>query len=154
MPRTSRPTQSWPRRIARWLLGAFLVFAGTSHLTFAREDFSAQVPPWLPLDVDFVVVASGIVEIALGLALLFTARWRVPVGWIVAAFFVAVFPGNIAQFIEGRDAFGLDTDLARGIRLVFQPLLVIWALYSTGAWAAWREAGRARKVDAAGSSIH
>ncbi|MEV8267379.1 hypothetical protein [Microbacterium sp. NPDC076911] len=133
----SKP-DTWPRRIARWLLGAFLVFAGTSHLTFSREDFRAQVPPWLPLDVDFVVIASGIVEIALGLALLFLGRWRVPIGWIVAAFFVAVFPGNIAQFVEGRDAFGLDSDLARGLRLLFQPLLVLWALWATGAWATWR----------------
>lgn len=137
--RPGSPGSTWPQRIARWLLGAFLVFAGTSHLTFARQDFLAQVPPWLPLDADFVVVASGFVEIALGLSLLLLGRWRVPIGWIVAAFFIAVFPGNIAQFIEGRDAFGLDSDLARGIRLLFQPLLVLWALWSTGAWRAWRD---------------
>lgn len=134
-PSEPRP---WLRRIARWLLGAFLVLAGTSHLTFSREDFRAQVPPWLPFDVDFVVIASGVVEIALGLALLFLGRWRVPIGWITAAFFIAVLPGNIAQFVEGRDAFGLDTDLSRGIRLLFQPLLVLWALWATGAWRAWR----------------
>ncbi|MDE0545199.1 hypothetical protein [Microbacterium sp. C7(2022)] len=139
---------TWPRRIARGLLGAFLAFAGAAHLTFAREDFRAQVPPWLPLDIDLVVVASGVVEIALGLALLFLGRWRVPVGWIVALFFFAVFPGNIAQFVEARDAFGLDSDLARGIRLLFQPLLVVWALWSTGAWADWRARRRARAGDA------
>lgn len=133
---------SLPRTLARWLLGAALVFAGTGHLTFARESFRAQVPAWLPLPVDVVVVASGVVEIALGLALIFLSRWRVPVGWIVAAFFVAVFPGNIEQFVRGTDAFGLDTDLARGIRLLFQPLLVIWALWSTGAWKAWRSRPR------------
>ena len=134
----STPGSTWPQRIARWLLGAFLMFAGTAHLTFAREDYLAQVPPWLPVDADFVVVASGFVEVALGLALLLVGRWRVPIGWIVAVFFVAVFPGNIAQFVEARDAFGLDSDLARGIRLLFQPLLVLWALWSTGAWRAWR----------------
>ncbi|MCC4909408.1 hypothetical protein [Microbacterium sp. cx-59] len=126
------------RTIARWALGAGLVFAGTGHLTFARQSFVAQVPQWLPLPVDLVVVASGVVEIALGLALLLLARHRVLVSWIVAAFFVAVFPGNIEQFVRGTDAFGLDTDLARGIRLLFQPLLVVWALWSTGAWRAWR----------------
>ncbi|MBZ4488349.1 hypothetical protein LQ938_14225 [Microbacterium sp. cx-55] len=126
------------RTIARWALGAGLVFAGTGHLTFARQSFVAQVPQWLPLPVDLVVVASGVVEIALGLALILLARHRVLVGWIVAAFFVAVFPGNIEQFVRGTDAFGLDTDLARGIRLLFQPLLVVWALWSTGAWRAWR----------------
>lgn len=129
---------SLPRTLARWLLGAALVFTGTAHLTFARDAFVAQVPAWLPLPVDVTVVASGIVEITLGLALLVLGRWRVAVGWIVAAFFVAIFPGNIEQFVRGTDAFGLDTDLARGIRLLFQPLLVIWALWSTGAWKAWR----------------
>jgi uncharacterized membrane protein len=136
---------SFLRTLARWLLGAALVFAGTAHLTFAREEFVAQVPSWLPLPVDVTVVASGIVEIALGLALLVLGRFRVPVGWIVAAFFVAVFPGNIEQFVRGTDAFGLDSDLARFIRLLFQPLLVIWALWSTGAWRVWRARRSARR---------
>jgi uncharacterized membrane protein len=135
---------SLPRTLARWLLGAALVFTGTAHLTFARDEFVAQVPAWLPLPVDVTVVASGVVEIALGLALLVLGRWRVAVGWIVAAFFVAIFPGNIEQFVRGTDAFGLDTDLARGIRLLFQPVLVIWALWSTGAWKAWRTRRRVR----------
>ncbi len=135
---------SLPRTLARWLLGAALVFTGTAHLTFARDAFVAQVPAWLPLPVDVTVVASGVVEITLGLALLVLGRWRVAVGWIVAAFFVAIFPGNIEQFVRGTDAFGLDTDLARGIRLLFQPLLVIWALWSTGAWKAWRTRRRVR----------
>ncbi len=127
------------RTTLRVLLGAFLIFTGVGHLTFARDDFVAQVPQWLPLPVDVVVVASGIVEITLGLALIVLVRYRVAVGWIVAAFFVAIFPGNIEQFVRGTDAFGLNTDLARGIRLLFQPLLVIWALWSTDAWKAWRE---------------
>ena len=95
----------------------------------------------MPLDHDLVVVLSGIVEIALGAALLLLPRWRVPIGWVAAAFFVAVFPGNLAQYAEGVDAFGLDTDRARLVRLFFQPLLVVWALWSTGAWRAWRASG-------------
>lgn len=133
------PGDSWPRRIARWLLGAVLLGAGIGHLTTQREEFLAQVPPWLPIEPDLVVLASGAVEIALGLALLVLGRWRVAVGWATALFFLAISPGNIAQFTEGRDGFGLDTDLARGIRLLFQPLLVAWALWSTGAWRAWRD---------------
>ena len=97
------------------------------------------MPPWLPLDADFVVISSGIVEIALGLSLLVLTRWRVWVGWVVAIFFVVVFPGNISQFATHANAFGLDSDLARGIRLLFQPLLVIWALWCTGAWKALRK---------------
>lgn len=132
------------RTVARFLLGIFLVFTAVAHLTFARDEFVAQVPQWLPLDVDFVVLASGVVEGALGLSLVFLGRYRVVVGWLTAAFFVAIFPGNIEQFISGTDAFGLNTDLARGIRLLFQPLLVMWALWSTGAWRAWRARRRSR----------
>ncbi|MFV8319587.1 hypothetical protein [Mycobacterium sp. 23] len=126
------------RTIARLVLGAFLIFAGVAHLSFARTEFYAQVPGWLPVNADFVVIASGLVEIALGLSLLVLTRWRTTVGWIVAVFFVLVFPGNIAQFASHADAFGLNSDLARGVRLLFQPLLVIWALWCTGAWAAYR----------------
>ncbi|MCJ1698156.1 hypothetical protein MT356_00370 [Rathayibacter festucae] len=134
---------SLPRTIARVLLGLVLVLAGTGHLTFARRSFQAQVPPWLPFDADFVVLASGVVEIALGLALLLVRRRRVLVGIVVAAFFVAVFPGNVSQLVTRTPAFGLETDAARAIRLVFQPLLVLWALWSTGVLAAWN-AGRRR----------
>jgi uncharacterized membrane protein len=139
------PRDTIPRLIARLLLGAGLLFAGLSHLTFARDAFQAQVPAWLPLDKDFVVVASGIVELLLGTALLILRRWRVPVGWIVAAFLVAIFPGNISQFVTGTDSFGLNDDLSRGIRLLFQPLLVLWALWCTSAWRWWRERRRAKR---------
>jgi len=97
------------------------------------------VPPWLPLDPDFVVVASGVVEVGLGAALVLAPRrLRPAVGWTTAAFFVAIFPGNISQYVTGTDAFGLTSDNARLVRLFFQPLLVVWALWSTGAWRAWR----------------
>jgi uncharacterized membrane protein len=107
-----------------------------------RQAFHAQVPPWFPLDPDVVVVASGVVEITLGLALIATPRRVRPlVGWVVAAFFVAVFPGNISQYVTRASAFGLNTDTARFVRLLFQPLLVVWALWSTGAWRWWRLRG-------------
>ncbi len=107
---------------------------GLAHLSVQREEFQAQVPGWFPIDADLVVVVSGVVEIALGLALLLVSRHRVLVGWVVAGFFVVIFPGNIAQFVEGTDAFGLDSDLERFIRLFFQPVLIAWALWSTDAW--------------------
>ncbi|HEX9228708.1 MAG TPA: hypothetical protein VF885_19065 [Arthrobacter sp.] len=137
------------RTAGRLLLGTFLVFAGVSHLGWSREAFYAQVPPWLPLDRDFIVVASGLVEIALGAALLLLRRQRAALGWIVAAFFVAVFPGNISQFATGTDSFGLNSELSRGIRLLFQPLLVVWALWCTGAWRAWRKGRTARRPGSA-----
>jgi uncharacterized membrane protein len=133
------------RTIARWALGGTLVVAGTGHLTTQREEFRAQVPEWMPLDDDLVVLASGVVEIGLGLALLLLGRRRAAVGLVVAGFFVVIFPGNIAQYAEGTDAFGLDTDTKRLVRLFFQPVLVVWALWSTGAsrWFARRRAPRA-----------
>ena len=137
-------TKSICRTIGRVVLGAFLVFAGLSHLFWARSAFAAQVPTWVPISTDFVVLASGVVEIALGLALLFWTARAPLVGWVVAAFFVAVFPGNISQFVTHTDAFGLDTDTARGIRLLFQPLLIVWALWCTGAWAHFRASRRGR----------
>ena len=118
----------------RALLGVALIGAGLGHLTWARVEFQAQVPTWLPLDADFVVLASGAVEIALGAALLFVRSRRAAVGWVTAAFFVAIFPGNVSQWTNGIDAFGLDSDTARFARLFFQPVLVAWALWSTGAW--------------------
>ena len=134
---------SLPRLIARVILGLFLLFTGIGHLTFGREEFSAQVPDWLPVADDVVVVGSGVAELALGAALIALPRYRVAVGWIVAAFFVAIFPGNISQFVNRVDAFGLTSDGARAVRLLFQPLLVLWALWSTGAW---RDRGTLRSV--------
>ena len=120
------------------VLGFALVFAGKGHLTTSRLTFQAQVPTLLKDYADFVVLASGVVEIAMGLGLIALWKYRVQLGWIVAAFFVAVFWGNISQYLNHTDAFGLNSDRARFIRLLFQPLLVMWALGSTGAWSALR----------------
>ena len=123
----------------RCLLGIFLVTAGIGHLTWLRTEFPAQVPKWVTLNEDLVVVLSGIVEILLGASLIFLTKYRVQMGWIAAAFFVAVFPGNISQYTNHMSAFGLDSDTKRFIRLLFQPVLVIWALWATGAWHEWRK---------------
>ena len=123
----------------RIILFLFLSLAGIGHLTFQRQEFLAQVPPWLPIEPDLVVVLSGIVEIVLGASLLFLSKYRTMVGWIVAAFFGAVFPGNIAQLVEHRDAFGLNSAVQRWVRLLFQPVLILWALWCTGALTKWRK---------------
>lgn len=119
------------RKLAQVILGAALIAAGSSHLGSNRQEFQAQVPTWLPLDPDFVVIASGIVEIILGISLLTLWRYRAQVGLTVAVFFILIFPGNINQYVNQIDAFGLDTDRERLIRLFFQPLLVLWAYWST-----------------------
>ncbi len=121
-----------PQTAARVLLGSAMVGAGVLHLTLQRQEFRAQVPSWFPVDEDLTVVASGVVEIGLGAAFVALPRHRRLVGWLLAAFFVAIFPGNVAQYVEGTDAFGLDTDRARLVRLFFQPVLVLWALFAGG----------------------
>ncbi|MEE3852538.1 DoxX family membrane protein [Gordonia sp. LSe1-13] len=127
-PNTTR--QPRLRAFARIALGVILAIAGIGHLTAQRDEFQAQVPDWVPFDKDFVVLASGAVEIGLAIALIALPRYRRLVSWVVAAFFVAVFPGNIHQYVEHIDAFGLDTDAERLTRLFFQPVLVIWAIFA------------------------
>jgi uncharacterized membrane protein len=126
------------KTLAQLGLGAFLLSAGISHLESNRTEFLAQVPTWLPLDPDFVVIASGLVEITLGVLLITTAlilkKYRSVIGLITALFFVLIFPGNINQYVNQIDAFGLDTDTKRLIRLFFQPPLVVWALWSSNAF--------------------
>lgn len=112
-----------------------MLLAGIGHLTFQRAEFLAQVPRWLPNNpafMDFVVISSGVVEIILGLAMIFWVKQKIKVGIALAIFYVLVFPGNISQYTQGIDAFGLDTDQKRLIRLFFQPVLILWALWSTG----------------------
>lgn len=128
-------TNNW-QNVFRILLGSFMVYAGTGHLLWLRSEFVAQVPTWLPLNTDFVVLASGIVEIILGLSMIFSGKYKIIAGLALAVFYVLIFPGNISQYINQIDAFGLDTDRARFIRLFFQPVLIIWALWSTGVFCA------------------
>lgn len=123
---------SLPQTFARVLLGGAMVGAGVMHLTTQRQEFQAQVPDWFPVDEDLTVVGSGVAEIALGAALVALPRRKRLIGALLAAFFVVIFPGNVAQYMEGTDAFGLDTDRKRLVRLFFQPLLVVWALFAGG----------------------
>ena len=133
------------RKLAQIILGIALTYAGTTHLTSNRQEFQAQVPTWLPLDPDFVVIASGIVEIILGISLITLWRYRTQVGLTVALFFVLIFPGNINQYVNQIDAFGLNSDQARLIRLFFQPLLALWALWSTDSLHYLKRVSRTKK---------
>ena len=134
------PAQSRAQNAFHWLLGLLLLFTGHGHLTWARGMFQSQVPSWVPMSPDRVVILSGIVELCLGAALLVLRRQRVAVGWAAAAFFAAIFPGNVAQYRNRIDAFGLNSDSRRLARLFLHPLLVAWPLWATGAWQArpWR----------------
>ncbi|WP_316931057.1 hypothetical protein [Flavobacterium rivuli] len=127
----------------RILLGCLLVFTGTGHLSFLHDGYISQVPDWVPLDKSLVVSLSGVVELLLGISLIFLKCYRVAVGWVAAAFFLAIFPGNYAQYANHVDAFGLNTDSARLARLFMHPLLIIWPLWSTGAWSSLMRGKRA-----------
>ncbi|RIV38272.1 hypothetical protein D2V08_00765 [Flagellimonas lutimaris] len=129
-------TTSLTQNVFRVVLGLLMIMAGVGHLTFQREEFQAQVPRWLPASdafMDFIVVSSGVVEILLGLTMVLLVKHKVKVGIVLAIFYVLIFPGNISQYTNGIDAFGLNTDLKRFVRLFFQPVLILWALWSTGA---------------------
>ena len=130
------PVRQLLRRVPQIVLGSALAYAGIGHLTTNRTEFQAQVPTLFKDYADLVVLASGAVEIILGVGLIAFWKYRVQIGALVALFFIAIFWGNISQYINKVDAFGLNNDRARFIRLLFQPLLVIWALWSTGAWQA------------------
>ncbi len=124
------------QNVFRILLGLAMTFAGAGHLTFLKDEFHAQVPRWLPTDpsfMNFVVISSGIVEIAFGLSLIFMPKHKVKIGLALALFYILIFPGNVSQYTNSVDGFGLDTDNKRLTRLFFQPVLIIWALWSTGA---------------------
>jgi len=128
-------TTSTIQNVMRVVLGSFMILAAIGHFTFQRADFQAQVPNWIPIPKDMVVILSGVVEISLGLAMIFWTKQKIKVGIALAIFYVLIFPGNIAQYLNGTAAFGLDTDKARLIRLFFQPVLIVWALWSTGAFS-------------------
>lgn len=142
LPTRDERTVGVARGVVRWALVALLATAGVGHFA-AAETFRAQVPTWMPWP-EAVIAVSGVVELALAAALAFApVRHRPLVGWVVAAFFVAVFPGNVSQYVTGTAAFGLETDAARFVRLLFQPVLIAAALWSTGAWSMWRSRRRA-----------
>jgi len=127
------------QNIMRVVLGSFMILAAIGHFTFQRADFQAQVPNWIPLEKDIVVLLSGVAEISLGLAMIFWTKQKIKVGIALAIFYVLIFPGNIAQYMNGTDAFGLNTDQSRLIRLFFQPVLIVWALWSTGVFRYLKE---------------
>jgi uncharacterized membrane protein len=119
--------------VLRIVLGAIMVYAAIAHFTFRRKEFLGQVPDWVPLKKDTVVILSGVAELILGLAMIFATPYKVWAGIALAIFFVLIFPGNIYQYRNRTTAFRMKTDKARLIRLFFQPVLIFWALWSTGA---------------------
>ena len=133
VPELREITTTKTQNVFRIILGLFMLLAAIGHLSFQRTEFQSQVPDWVPMNKDLVVILSGIVEGAFGLAMIFYKSKRVWVGIALAVFFILIFPGNIGQYLNRIDAFGLNTDSARLTRLFFQPLLVLWALWSTGA---------------------
>lgn len=124
------------QNIFRILLGIFMFYAGIGHLTFLRAEFQAQVPTWISTDksiMDFIVLASGVVEVVFGILMIIGGKLKVKTGLSLAIFYILIFPGNINQYVHQIDSFGLNTDNQRLIRLFFQPVLILWALWSTGA---------------------
>jgi uncharacterized membrane protein len=122
------------RALARWILALALGAIGIVHFVSTRG-FRVVVPDWATkatrLDKDAIVIASGASEVALAVGLLALPKERRRMGFATAAFFVAVFPGNVHQWRTRRSTPGLDTEARRFGRLFLQPLLVLWAVWST-----------------------
>ena len=124
------------QNIFRVLLGSIMLYIGIAHLSFRRIEFQAQVPTWLTTNegmMDLVVLISGYIEIAFGILMILGGKLKIKTGIALGIFYVLIFPGNINQYINEIDSLRLDSDNKRLIRLFFQPLLVLWAFWSTGA---------------------
>ena len=124
------------QNIFRILLGSIMLYIGIAHLSFRRIEFQAQVPTWLTTDegmMDLVVLISGYIEIAFGILMILGGKLKVKTGLALVIFYILIFPGNINQYINEIDSLRLDSDNKRLIRLFFQPLLVLWAFWSSGA---------------------
>jgi len=124
------------QNIFRILLGLIMLYIGIAHLSFRRIEFQAQVPTWLTTDeglMDLVVLISGYIEIAFGILMIVGNKLKLKTGIALGIFYILIFPGNINQYINEIDSLRLDSENKRLIRLFFQPLLVLWALWSTGA---------------------
>jgi uncharacterized membrane protein len=121
------------KHTVRLLLGLFMMYAGFGHFN-NTESFLAQVPPFLPAP-EMIVYVSGVIEILLGLGLIFLVKYKQYVGIALAAFFIIIFPGNISQYLTETSAFGLETDTQRLVRLLFQPVLIFAAVWSTSSWS-------------------
>lgn len=122
------------KTLVRVGMGLIMIIAGIGHFTFFRETFQVQVPDFVPFSKDFTVLASGVVEIAFGLAMVFLVKKKRYIGLILAIFYVLIFPGNIHQYTEQLDGFGLNTDAKRLGRLFMQAVLIFLTLYSTEGW--------------------
>lgn len=122
------------KNLVRIGMGLMMIAAGIGHLTFVRKTFQVQVPDFVPFSKDFTVLASGVVEILLGLSLIFAGKKKKEFGLFLAIFFVLIFPGNIHQYTEKLDGFGLNTDGKRFARLFMQPFLIALVLYATDGW--------------------
>ena len=124
------------QNIFRILLGLIMLYIGIAHLSFRRIEFQAQVPTWLTTDeglMDLVVLISGYIEIAFGILMIVGNKLKLKTGIALGIFYILILPGNINQYINEIDSLRLDSDNKRLIRLFFQPLLVLWAFWSTGA---------------------
>jgi len=118
-----------PRRAARLGMAIAMAFAGASHLVLATP-FIQHLPPWVPLRVEIVLI-SGLVEIALGLALLLRPPTRRRVGVALALYLVAVLPGNVYVAVFDVEVDGQPGGAYPWVRLPLQLLFIAWALWST-----------------------
>jgi uncharacterized membrane protein len=116
----------------RRLFGPFFVFAGIMHFVKTRA-YERIMPPYIPRHRE-VVYASGVAEIAGGLATMHPATRRIGSAWSILTL-LAVFPDNLHLAIEAEQ-FEKAVPGGRNalyIRLPVQLLFIAWA-YAAGDW--------------------
>lgn len=115
----------------RWRLALALgmTVAGVAHLVDPTP-FVQHLPEWVP-QREPLVLLTGLIEIGLGLALLAPQPYRRLVGLLVAAYLVAVFPGNIYVAVAGVEVDGQPGGVYPWLRLLFQPLFIWLAVWCT-----------------------
>jgi uncharacterized membrane protein len=131
---------TWPARM-RLAMALALVLIGADHWIHPAR-YLAMMPPWIPLHLELVLF-TGAAEIAGGLGLLIPNTRRLA-GVMLAIYFVAVFPANIHNALNGLSVDGLpDARWYYWVRLPFQPLAIWWALYAAEV-IGWPFVGRRR----------
>jgi len=118
------------RAVMRWILAAFYSAAGIAHLV-VPEKLLAITPSWVPFAAQ-VIFVTGLCELAGSVALV-TKPLRWWAGVAMAAYALCVWPANLKHAVDGIELpYVTNSWFYHGPRLVFQPVIIWWALYCSG----------------------
>lgn len=115
------------RELGSYSMVIFLVFFGLSHF-YKQDELILMLPDFIPFP-EFIIFITGIIEITLAVGLLFPTTRRLS-GILIAVYFIAVLPANIYKAVNTVEISGtLSNDTVAWLRIFFQPIFIVWALY-------------------------